>query len=52
MHSIFEKRLPCAVSEQVKETVKEKHAGSRTQETGVRTPKPEGRNQVAEDDNG
>ena len=52
MHSIFEKRLPCAVSEQAKEPGKEKHAGSRTQETGVRTPKPEGRNQVAEDDNG
>jgi hypothetical protein len=48
LHSILEKRLPCAVAG----AMKEKHEGSRTQETGVRSPKPEGRNQVAEDDNG
>lgn len=44
LNSVLGKRLPCAVLE-----AKREGAGNRTQETGVRTPKPEGRNQKAED---
>lgn len=44
LNSVLEKRLPCAVLEP-----KHEGAAGRTQETGVRTPKPEGRNQKSED---
>lgn len=44
LNSVLEKRLPCAVLE-----AKREGTGSRTQETGARTPKPEGRNQKTEE---